>query len=379
MLGHVVKRGMEHLRNAGPEYVDKLEQDAQLYKNGGFGTGIDPQAVLPVLVTFIVVFLILASIRYTLGEVVASLAMIESPSSNAIIETKEPAYTDEELLIFAPEMDADIEVTLINRKPITASLRGTMAHLRRVGGWFACWRGLRVSILYSILHAAFTLILGTNPLISILASVLLSPVHMLWTHSMIALPRTARLIPVKQCTPLILPTLVVALAQQAACFLPELVGSLLDLPSIPEKALSAAQHDDLLAIVLTGFRILIVPVTVAAFALFILLPASATLTRIEAALLPADVQPIVPFDRSFAAPGRSNTALFVAAWRSFDRSARLRVLKVYAKTVFAQFAIVLVGITVMTAEVYLIGGEGFALLYTSARAHMDVGRKGGAI
>jgi hypothetical protein len=62
MLGHVVKRGMEHLQRTGPKYVHKLEQDVQLYKNGGFGTEIDPQAVLPVLVTFMVLCLILASV-----------------------------------------------------------------------------------------------------------------------------------------------------------------------------------------------------------------------------------------------------------------------------------------------------------------------------
>ncbi|KAF8130418.1 hypothetical protein K438DRAFT_1999447 [Mycena galopus ATCC 62051] len=88
MLGHVVKRGMEYLQSASSEDVGKLEQDAQLYKNGGSGTEIVPQAVLPVLVTFMVLVLILASIRYTLGEVVASSTMIESPSSNAIIKMK---------------------------------------------------------------------------------------------------------------------------------------------------------------------------------------------------------------------------------------------------------------------------------------------------
>ncbi|KAJ7796581.1 hypothetical protein B0H14DRAFT_2914037 [Mycena olivaceomarginata] len=368
MLGHVVKRGMAHLQDVSPEYVAKLEEDSQLYGNSDYGmVFIDPRAVLPVLITSTVVFVILASIQYTHGQVVASLAMIESPSSNLIVKRNEPAYTDEKPLIPAPELDADVELTLINHKPITASLCGTLVHLRRVGGWFAHWRGLHISILYMILHAAFTHIFGASRLISIAGCVLLSPVHMLWTHSIIALPRTARLIHLKQCTPLVLPTLIVALAQQATCFLPSLVGSLLDLRMSPEQVWIAAQGEPL-ALALLGLRILAVPFTFAVIALFVLLPAAATLTRIEAALLPADVHTIVPFDGSFAMAGLSSKALFVAAWRSFDRAAPLRVLKVYAKMLFVQFAVLLIGTAVMTAEVY----SRLTLAYTSARALLEL-------
>ncbi|KAJ7688795.1 hypothetical protein B0H14DRAFT_3051755 [Mycena olivaceomarginata] len=354
MLGHVVKRGMAHLQDVSPEYVAKLEEDSQLYRNSDYGmVFIDPERA--------VVFVILASIQYTHGQVVASLAMIESPSSNLIVKRNEPAYTDEKPLIPAPELDADVELTLINHKPITASLCGTLVHLRRVGGWFARWRGLHISILYMILHAAFTHIFGASRLISIAGCVLLSPVHMLWTHSIIALPRTARLIHLKQCTPLVLPTLIVALAQQATCFLPSLVGSLLDLRMSPEQVWIAAQGEPL-ALALLGLRILAVPLTFAVIALF-------------AALLPADVHTIVPFDGSFAMAGLSSKALFVAAWRSFDRAAPLRVLKVYAKMLFVQFAVLLIGTAVMTAEVYIIGGDTksrLTLAYTSARALLEL-------
>jgi hypothetical protein len=100
-----------------------------------------------------------------------------------------------------------------------------------------------------------------------------------------------------------------------------------------------------------ALRILTVPATAALLAFFGLLPASAVLTHIEAALLPADVQPIVPLDTSFAAPG------------SFDRAARLRVLKVYAKMVFMLFPVALAGITVLRLAA-VIGRERLALLYT---------------
>ncbi|KAJ7877952.1 hypothetical protein B0H14DRAFT_2712134 [Mycena olivaceomarginata] len=379
MLGHIVKRGMAHLQGVSPEYMAKLQADAELYDNAGPEMEVNPSESLPVLITGIVVFLILVSIRYTLGDVVASLAMIESPSTTAIVEKKEPAYADEELLIPA-EMGTDVEITFINHKPITASLRSTMAHLRRVGGCLSRWRGACISILYHVLHAAFVLVLGGNPLVSLLASILLSPVHMLWTHSMILPPSTARLIPFKQCiAPLVLPTVVVALAQQATFLLPVFVGYLLlDLPNLPDHALSAAQRDDPLTLALLALRILAVPASAALLAFFVLLPASATLTRIEASLLPADVHPIVPFDSSFAFSVSepelrlSKRALFVAAWRSFDRSARLRVLKVYAKMVFVQTTVAFLGVAVMAAEIYVIGGERLAIFYTSTRAQLEL-------
>ncbi|KAJ6570619.1 hypothetical protein DFH09DRAFT_1313218 [Mycena vulgaris] len=47
-----------------------------------------------------------------------------------------------------------------------------------------------------------------------------------------------------------------------------------------------------------ALRLLAIPLTAALLALFAFLHASATLTRIETALLPADMQPIVPFDRA---------------------------------------------------------------------------------
>ncbi|KAJ6517785.1 hypothetical protein DFH09DRAFT_1373536 [Mycena vulgaris] len=394
MLNHILKRGVAHLQAASPGYMAKLQKDAELYEEAGPDMEVSPMESLPVLFTGIIFLLILASIRYTLGDVVASLAMIESPSTTAIVEQKFPAYADEEPLIPA-EADVDVEITVINRKPITASLCTTMRHLRRVGGFFARWRGLGFNILYSLAYAlVFSLLsrtLGThifghtlfgNTVFSILTPLLLVRTHMLWTHTMIAHPTTKsflhRIVPRAQCKPLILPTLVYAAAQQATFLVPLGVAHLLGLPNIPEHALHAAQRDDPAALALMTMRILAVPLTAALIALFVLLPASATLTRIEAALLPGDMQPIVAFDRAalvgsidLTARG-SSWALFVAAWRSFDGAARVRMLKLYAKMLGAQTAVALVGLQIMAAEVYVIGGERLAIFFTSARAQLEL-------
>ncbi|KAJ7916364.1 hypothetical protein B0H13DRAFT_1710864 [Mycena leptocephala] len=385
MLGHTVKRGVAHLRAVSPEYMAKLHQESELYQNTWRELEVSRQEVLPVLITGVIVFLILASIHYTLGDVVGSLAMIESSSTTAIVETKLPAYADEEPLIRA-ELDADVEITLLNRKPITASLCGTLRHLRSVGGYFARWRGLGVRILYILLYGLSTNLLGGNPLVALLVTIVLSPMHMLWTHTMIAHPTTRslrqRLVPLKQCTPLFLPSLVVFAAQRATFLLPIIVGFLLDVPGIPDHAVDAAQRDDPLALALMALRLLAVAATAALLALFVLLPASGTLTRVEASLLPADMQPIVSFDSSFAAPGLSSRALFVAAWRSFDRAAHLRVLKVYARLVGAQFVLALLGMTLLAAEVVVIGGERLVIFYSGVRAELElmaIEKQGGAI
>ncbi|KAJ6517791.1 hypothetical protein DFH09DRAFT_940109, partial [Mycena vulgaris] len=324
-------------------------------------------------------------IRYTLGDVVASLAMIESPST-AIVDQKLPACADEELLIPA-EADVDVEITVINRKPITATLCTTMRHLRRVGGFFARWRGLGFNILCSLTYALekgkgdLRSILPFHTVFSIYTSLILVRVHILWTHTMIAHPTTKsflhRIVPRGQCKPLILMTLVYAVAQQATFLVPLSVTHLLGLPNIPEHALHAAQRDGPAALALMTMRILAVPLTAAVIAFFVLLSASATLARIEAAL-PGDMQPIVTFDRAalvgsidLTARG-SSWALFVATWRSLDGAAHVRMLKLYAKRLGAQIAVALVGLQIMTAEVYVIGGERLAIFFTSARAQLEL-------
>ncbi|KAJ7859797.1 hypothetical protein B0H14DRAFT_3863955 [Mycena olivaceomarginata] len=373
MLNHIVKRGVAHLQALSPQYLAKLQTDAELYEDAWRNMEFSPIETIPVLITGAIMLLILASIRYTLGDVVASLAMVESPSTTAIVEQKLPAYADEEPLI--PHADIDVEIIVINRKPITASLSTTLRHLRRVGGFFARWRGLGIRILYSFAYALVSSILSStlgtlifgrtlfgNTVVSILTSLLLVRVHILWTHTMIAHPTTRSVLQRIQATFLV----------------PLGVAHLLDLSIFFDNALLAVQQDDRTALASLALRVLAVPTTAALIALFVLLPASATLTRIEAALLPADLQPIVSFDRAalvgsidLTARG-SSRALFVAAWRSFDGAARVCMLKLYAKMLGAQIAVAFVGLQIMAAEVYVIGGERLTIFFTAARAQLEL-------
>ncbi|KAI6813921.1 hypothetical protein KC340_g16306 [Hortaea werneckii] len=412
-VGHLARRGLHHAQvhfNPPPPSQDGA---AAFEQHDTPKMDIKPGEMLPILITGFITLLIIASIRYTVGEVMASLAMIESPSTTAIIEPASkddlppPAYSEE---AYADEPNAprkdekegllpseamardepanndDVEITVIDHKPVTASIRSTIGLLHSVGGFRARWRGLGASILYHALHGFVTNLLASflgfgllgNALCYIFTSLALMRVHMLWTHSMIAHPTNkslfARFVPRKQCRVLLLPTLVHAVAQQATFILPLAVAIAMGLgpdmmasqPHGHPDSISddASPHKQGCAMMLNLLRLLAVPTTSLFVALAVLLPASVTLTRLEATLLPEDETTLVPFDREAivfedinpSVRGASR-ALFVQAWRSFDSAARLRLVKLYVKMVMAQLAVAFVGIHVVLAEMYLIGGE----------------------
>jgi hypothetical protein len=301
-----------------------------------------------------------------------SLAMIETPTSTAIIETAPPAYADEpdfplekkdDMLPSEATADQDIEITVINHKPITASIRASVRHLHTVGGFFGRWRGAGVGMVYHLLHALLTnfltgligLGLGGHALMHIVSSIGLARIHMAWTHSMIAAPSSKswfrRIVPRKQCKALLLPSLAFAVAQQVTVIMPIAVAFAFGLPQEMHN-----QEFDFMGRDISpkeaayyAFALLSVPLTAVFVALAILLPASVTLTRIEAALLPEDQETIVPFDRSSVIGDLdlqtrgACRAVFVEAWKSFEPAARLRLIKLYVKMFSLQVAIAVFG------------------------------------
>jgi hypothetical protein len=216
---------------------------------------------------------------------------------------------------------------------------------------------------YHMLHALLTnfltsligLGLGGHALMHIVSSIGLARIHMAWTHSMIAAPSSKswfrRIIPRKQCKAILLPTLAFAVAQQVTVIMPIAVAFAFGLPQEMHN-----QEFDFMSRDVSpkeaayyAFALLSVPLTAVFVALAILLPASVTLTRIEAALLPEDQETIVPFDRSsvlgeFDLQTRGACrSVFVQAWKSFEPAARLRLIKLYVKMFSLQIIIALFG------------------------------------
>lgn len=323
--------------------------------------------------------------------------MIESQTSTAIVEDKLPAYADEpdapleKDLLLPAEALADVEVTLIKNVPVTSKIRTTIGHLHRVGGFSARWRGAGASMLYHGVHGAASHVIasffGRGPLLHAIVytfvSVATSRLHMLWTHTMIAAPTTKpiwrRFVSRKDARPILLPSLVFALAQQATILFPFAVAFVLGVPEMDHAMFAqAAEAKDHFKIACMVLRIAAVPATALLVALAVLLPAAVTLTRIEALLLPADQDTIVPFDRQAITAGVDTTkrcqafGLFTSAWRSFDRASRWRLIKLYVKLIFIQIAIVFIGVHVMLAELWFIGGERIAIFFKSAAAQLQL-------
>merc|ERR1711939_377726 len=399
-VGHLARRGLHHAQIHFAQPPPSQDGPAAFEQHDTPKVDIKPGEMLPILITGFIILLIIASIRYTVGEVMASLAMIESPSTTAIIEPASkddlppPAYSEEacadepgaprkdekEGLLPSEAMardqpaqtadNEDVEITVIDHKPVTASIRSTIGLLHSVGGFRARWRGLGASILYHALHGFVTNLLASflgfglfgNALCYIFTSLALMRVHMLWTHSMIAHPTNkslfARFVPRKQCRVLLPPAVAIAMGLG-----PDMMAAQ---PHGHPDSISddASPHKQGCAMMLNLLRLLAVPTTALFVALAVLLPASVTLTRLEATLLPEDETPLVPFDREAIVSEDINPsvrgasrALFVQAWRSFDSAARLRLVKLYVKMVMAQVAVAFVGFHVVLAEMYLIGGE----------------------
>lgn len=393
VLGHLAKRGVD--------YVSDIRKGAHAYDTAGAEMEVQPWEFLPVFITGLLTLLVVAGIKYTIGEVMSSLAMIESRTTTAIVDDKPPAYADEPdaplekepLMPAEAEADkADVEVTLINNKPITSSIRATAKHLDSVGGFRSRFRGLGVSIIYHFVHSTaanfLSAMLGMgligNMAVYVLVSVGLARLHMAWTHAMIAAPVATpfwrHMVPRKQCKAILLPSLVFALAQQATFILPVFVAFALGLPEINQQHVVDAAHKmECHKLAFMGLRFLAVPATLIFVALAILLPATVTLTRIEALLLPEDKETIVPFDRQalignidITARG-SSRALFVQAWRSFDSSSRWRLIKLYFKGAMIQVSVIFIAAHIMLAELYLIGGERLADLMKGVTAQIKLG------
>jgi hypothetical protein len=397
VLSHIVRRGVQHVVSS--DAYQRLQQDAEVYEDAGSDAKVSPLELIPVLVTILVLVLITSSIQYTVGSVVASLTMIESPATTVAAEVSLPAYSDEPdapLIkddLLPSEAVADIEVARMQQTPVTASVRSTIRLLRTKAGFWSRWRGLRVSIVYHALHSygvnASMRWFGMNPITHAIALIFFtvgfSLLHMTWTHTMISMPSQKpfwrRIVSYKNARPIILPNVVLAAAQLATYYLPFAVATLVDLPDLSRhRAADVIGGEDVhsIAAAILRMRFIAVPATFVLVAFCVLLPATVTLTRIEALLLPEGEDTIVPFDRQAILADVDMTkrghgrALFVAAWRSFDAAARMRLIKVYAKMAAMQLAVVAIGGFVIFLQLYFIGFDRLALVATSGIAQLQL-------
>lgn len=301
--------------------------------------------------------------------------MIETPTATAF-----KVDSDE---VNAPLLDqktegkmtpVEVDLFLVKQRPITGKLRTAVRHLKSVGGRLARFRGLHVALIY---HAAYSFIVNMlwsvmshnpvlRPFIAVLATVVLCRIQMTWTHIVISNPSEKRWfhrIPsIKAAKNVIVPTAVFAIAKQAAVYVPATLF-LMVAETWQNPAAYGSNPETVRKIALV--QALFVGLIGLATVVLVVIPADVTLKRVQASMLPEEDESIVPFDRTFAGKvvpeivGGTGAIGMLDAWKSFDKSARIRLLKLYGKVFAIQVATTIMFAMVVIAELRVVMGSDF--------------------
>lgn len=302
--------------------------------------------------------------------------MVESPETTAYvpvdsIEPIDPPAYDASPKPADEQGYSDPEILLVQNKPVTSSLRQTVLHLRARAGYWSRFRGLTM---YLIWNMAAGLIVGLfTPitrnrlalgLVTIVTEVLLSRYIMTWVHIVISEPSTKswyRRVPSIRTWTKIAPAVALwAVCNQVVAILPMLVcGSFGSLKNMKHPDYEPDKRD-LYGVAGQGFMGIFLML-----ALFVGLqiPATVTMVRVAASMLPEEDETIVSFDRTFggkvtpAIVGGQGKVGIVEAWRSFPRSSRRRLLKLLAKVVLIIMAVWVGMIITVTAEAHIMLGD----------------------
>ena len=318
--------------------------------------------------------------------------MVETPGATQVIRTTVTNHEDPDAPLLSVDEKApakaqivEEELFTIKAKPITSKLRTTIQHLRSRAGWSSRFRGLGVAAIYHSLHwlvmNLFISFLGSAPIPATIASVgsavLLCRIKMVWTHIVISEPSSetwAQRLPERKIFKKIAgPTAYYALALQLSVYAPVLMAKSFGLDQYvndpshfgdisPEARLSVMT--EALMVFLIGFGAVV----------SVLIPAKTMLTRVHASMLPEKDEPIVPFDRTFDGRviseelGGTGNIGMLEAWKTYDRSSRFNLLKLYAKVLAIQTAVTMLFVGIGVAELQLIMGDQLLKVAELARA-----------
>ncbi|KAF2749868.1 hypothetical protein M011DRAFT_465528 [Sporormia fimetaria CBS 119925] len=346
LLFHAVRRGIQHVSASSLESgLAKRDATTDAAMMAGAVGSLPPAYGLPLILGFILFVVVVCALDYTLYNVVATLAMVESPTAAVTVTAASDEGLDEAKQGLLDE--DNITVTLVNEKPVTSSIRGTIRHLRGQAGRFAPWRGYKAYMLYNL---AFNVIgnimlvaLPQNAFVMVvvtaLSGALVSHLHANWAHKVVSMPNTKswrqRLLPRENWKNIALPAAVAACADYVAIIVAGATVYLIGLFDVLPKVGDSRSKELAFSAIIP--RAVCVVAVFAACMLFISLPAHVTLVRVEASLLPDSDETVVPFDRTFAGKvvprllGGTGCVGFVDAWRSFNWEARRRLVKLYAK------------------------------------------------
>lgn len=206
----------------------------------------------------------------------------------------------------------------------------------------------------------------SQSLAAVVTAVVLCRLQMLWTHVVISTPSEKkwyrRFPTIDAGKKVILPTAVWALAEQATIYVPITLFVVFDLEGYFRNP--AAFHELSLmqqkSVMLASFAVMMSGI---ATAVLIVFPASVTLKRVQASLLPEENDSIVPFDRTFGGKvqpqvvGGTGVVSMLDAWKTFDWAARFRLVKLYAKIFAIQVSTTVFFVLFAVFQVRMINGD----------------------
>ncbi|MCJ1419508.1 hypothetical protein MMC32_005863 [Xylographa parallela] len=367
VMHHLVSRGLEAVQ----QHQENPEQTFGPFKVPTWGFVL-------VGLTTILYLAVSLCIRYTYGELIGTLAMIEDPSTTMIIRTSEadaplPSAVESEK---EPEKGPllEQEILLVKSKPITASFRTTIAHLRAHGGILSHYRGAHVLAAYylayhlmcSFLFRVVPQTLVYRAIITVVASTILCRLNATWTHIVISEPSEKRFfqrVPARTSfRKLAGPTFLNAVAKQLVFVGLVEMFSVFGLQQYVADLSKLGELTDAERLNV-WFHSFIVLTTAVLGAVFVIIPTHVALRRVQASLLPEEDESIVPFDRTFNGKvvpeilGGSGRVGMAEAWKSFDWNGRVRLFMVYAKVAAIQVVLFTLFTLALAAEVRLILGD----------------------
>jgi len=376
MFADLARRGLTH-----PNAVAYVKRAVSVEVEGQDPIEVPTWGIVLVYVTFIVAAVGVSLISYMLNEVITTLCMVESPVAAITVSpsTHEPAAKEEKegLLETGPT------ITLVNQKPITSSIRGTIKHVVAHAGRFAKFRGYRIYAVHSLLvalcstflSAALPRVPGQAILVAALSGAAVANIHAAWTHKVVSMPSDKKFLqrlPAKSSWKVLaLPAALAAALPYISLYLSCGVAMLMGLHRLDQEDITKYTGTQIACVAL---RIVLVIVFSITCTLFLCLPAMVTLVRIEASILPEDEDTIVPFDRTFGGKvvsqmhGGSGKIGFLDAWRSFNWEARRRLIKLIVKNSLIVLGIMFVAVHVLFAEIFVVMGPALGQLISQAKA-----------
>lgn len=276
-----------------------------------------------------------------------------------------------------PKDTAEPVVVAQPGKPVTSSLRAINRLLRSLGGWRSNFRGLAYSFAVGFLMFATLSFANLLPFLNfrighLLALLAVAPLYAAWTHVIITPPSTTafyRRIPNLRKTYIatFVPTIFLWASVHLSATLITLLSSHFNLslsdPSDPNRFRdtlpSGPESGKGLAVLAVGLVLQVL----------LVIPAETALTRVQASLLPADQDTIVPFDRSFG--GRvepevvsgKGWATLGAAVATVTRGSWLRIyllrVKLWAVNILLQVGMVaIVVVQMLIMKERCVSGDG---------------------